>query len=76
MSKEHAERLIERLDKDKAFRQKTRAGIELALQIANDEGYNVSLKEVSDALKKKWGIRKHCWKGEPDFSCFSETPRL
>lgn len=76
MSKEHAQRLIERLDEDKAFRQKTRAGIDLSLQIAKEEGYECTLKEVSDALKKKWGIRKHCWKGEPDFSCLSETPRL
>jgi len=76
MSKEHAQKFVEQLDKDKALRLKLKEAGEHTLRIAKDQGYEFSLRELRETLKEKWGIKKDSFEDEPDFCCLSETPRF
>jgi len=70
MSKEHAKKFIEHLQKDDTLRKKVHEASDHILKVAKDHGYEVTREEVAGALKERW-------KGNEDdeaANAFSETP--
>jgi predicted ribosomally synthesized peptide with nif11-like leader len=69
MSKEHAQRFIERIQKDEALRKKVREASEHVLKVAKDHGFDVTREDLKHAAKERW-------KGDEDDdpAFLSETP--
>ena len=69
MSKEHAHKFMEHIQKDEALRKKVREASEHVLKVAKDHGYNVTREDLKQAVKERW-------KGEEadDPALLSETP--
>ncbi len=68
MSKEHAQKFVEHIQKDDALRKKVNDASAHIIKLAKDHGYEVTHEEVSQALKEHWGKQPD----KPSF--FSETP--
>jgi predicted ribosomally synthesized peptide with nif11-like leader len=70
MSKEHAKKFIEHMQKDPVLRKKVQDAADHIVKVAKDHGYEVTREEIGSELKERW-------KGdEADEAAngFSETP--
>ena len=58
MSIEKAREFAEKVDKDKALREKLKAATEHIMTIAKEHGYEFTRAELHDVMKAKWGAAK------------------
>jgi predicted ribosomally synthesized peptide with nif11-like leader len=54
MSKEHAKKFIEHMQKDEVLRKKVNDASEHIIKVAKDHGYDVSRADLRHALKEHW----------------------
>ena len=54
MSKEHAKRFIEHIQKDEALRKKVNDATDHIVKVAKDHGYEVSRGDLKVALTEHW----------------------
>jgi predicted ribosomally synthesized peptide with nif11-like leader len=69
MSKEHAQRFMERIQKDEALRKKVREASEHVLKVAKDHGFDVTREDLKHAAKERWKDAE-----DDDPAVLSETP--
>jgi predicted ribosomally synthesized peptide with nif11-like leader len=69
MSKEHAQKFMEQIQKDEALRKKVREASEHVIKVAKDHGFDVSRDDLKAVAKERW-------KGNDtdDPAWLSETP--
>jgi predicted ribosomally synthesized peptide with nif11-like leader len=58
MSKEHAKKFIEHIQKDEALRKKVNDATDHIVKVAKDHGYEVSRGDLKHALTEHWSQQK------------------
>lgn len=72
MSKEHAKKFVEHIQRDEVLRKKVNDASEHIIKVAKDHGYEVTREDLRGALKENWSQRKD---DEDEASIpFSEAP--
>jgi len=69
MSKEHAHKFLEQIQKNEALRKKVREASEHVLKVAKDHGFDVTREDLKQAAKARWKDEE----GD-DPAVLSETP--
>jgi len=72
MSKEHAKKFIEHVQKDDALRKRVNDASDHIIKVAKEHGYDVSRADLRHALKEHWGQQSED-ADEASFA-FSEAP--
>jgi len=54
MSKEHAHKFLEQIQKNEALRKKVREASEHVLKVAKDHGFDVTREDLKHAAKARW----------------------
>jgi predicted ribosomally synthesized peptide with nif11-like leader len=54
MSKEHAHKFLEQIQKDEALRKKVREASEHVLKVAKDHRFDVTREDLKQAAKERW----------------------
>jgi predicted ribosomally synthesized peptide with nif11-like leader len=72
MSKEHAKKFIEHIQKDPALRARVNDASDHVIKVAKEHGYDVSRADLRSALKEHWTQQKDD-ADEASFA-FSEAP--
>jgi len=57
MAADDAQKFVDRINTDTAFRAKLGSALQPFLQAARDSGYNFSALELQDAIRKKFGAQ-------------------
>jgi len=70
MSKEHAHKFLEQIQKDEALRKKVREASEHVLKVAKDHGFDVTREDLKHAAKERWKDDE----GDDPAVLLSETP--
>jgi len=72
MSKEHAKKFIEHIQKDDALRKRINDASDHILKVAKEHGYDISRADLRHALKENWSQQSE----EADEASFpfSEAP--
>jgi predicted ribosomally synthesized peptide with nif11-like leader len=70
MSKEHAHKFMEQIQKDEALRKKVREASEHVLKVAKDHGFDVTREDLKQAAKARWKDDE----GDDPAVFLSETP--
>lgn len=73
MSKEHAKKFIDHLQKDPALRKKVNDASAHIVKVAKDHGYDVTHEEIRSCLKEHWSKAKP-EDDDPQTAFFSEAP--
>jgi predicted ribosomally synthesized peptide with nif11-like leader len=73
MSKEHAKKFVEHVQKDPALRKKVTEASEHIIKVAKDHGYEITREELTTVIKERWSQKKD---DEDDAAVahFSEAP--
>jgi len=73
MSKEHARKFVEHVQKDEELRKKVIEASEHVIKVAKAHGYEITREELTTVIKERWSQRKD---GEEDVAMnhFSEAP--
>ena len=58
MSKEHAKKFIEHIQKDEVLRKKVNDATDHIVKVAKDHGYEVSRGDLKSALTEHWSQQK------------------
>ena len=75
MSKAHAEKFVERADKDEVLKKKIRVATDNVIKIAKRHGFSFTRDELNDVLEKKWKAQFPEKGDDPDTcSCFLSEP--
>jgi predicted ribosomally synthesized peptide with nif11-like leader len=74
MSKEHAKKFVEHIQKDEALRKKVNDASEHIIKVAKDHGYDVSRADLRHALKEHWSQQAD--DADEASVAFSETPGI
>jgi len=72
MSKEHAKKFIEHIQKDEALRKRVNDASDHIIKVAKEHGYDVNRKDLRQALKDHWSQQGED-ADEASFA-FSEVP--
>jgi predicted ribosomally synthesized peptide with nif11-like leader len=72
MSKEHAKKFIEHIQKDETLRKRINDASDHVIKVAKEHGYDVSRADLRHALKEHWSQQKDD-ADEASFA-FSEAP--
>ena len=72
MSKEHAKKFIEHVQRDETLRKKVNDAADHIVKVAKDHGYDVTRADISKSMKEHWSAQK----GDEDDAqiIFSEAP--
>jgi predicted ribosomally synthesized peptide with nif11-like leader len=70
MSKEHAHKFMDQIQKDEALRKKVREASEHVLKVAKDHGFDVTREDLKQAAKARWKDDE----GDDPAVLLSETP--
>ena len=54
MSKEHATKFMEHIQRDEALRKKVREASEHVIKVAKEHGYDVTREDLKHAAKERW----------------------
>jgi predicted ribosomally synthesized peptide with nif11-like leader len=73
MSKEHAKKFVEQVQKDEVLRKKVTEASEHILGVAKAHGYDITREDLTAALKEKWSQTKGEEEDKAAFP-FSEAP--
>jgi len=73
MSKEHARKFVEHVQKDEELRKKVIEASEHVIKVAKAHGYEITREELTTVIKERWSQRKD---DEEDVAMnhFSEAP--
>ncbi len=73
MSKEHAKKFVEQVQKDPVLRKKVTEASEHIIKVAKEHGYDITREELTTVIKERWSQRKD---DEDDAAVahFSEAP--
>ena len=73
MSKEHAKKFVEDVQKDPVLRKKVTDASEHVIKVAKDHGCEITREELTTVLKERWSQQRD---GEDDAAIahFSEVP--
>jgi predicted ribosomally synthesized peptide with nif11-like leader len=73
MSKEHAKKFVEHVQKDEVLRKKVTEASEHIITVAKDHGYEITREELTTVIKERWSQKKD---DEDDAAIvhFSEAP--
>jgi predicted ribosomally synthesized peptide with nif11-like leader len=73
MSKEHAKKFVEHLERDEVLRKKVNDASEHIIKVAKDHGYEVTRGDLRSVMKERWAKQKD---DEDDAAtgAFSEAP--
>ena len=69
MSKEHATKFMEHIQRDEALRKKVREASEHVIKVAKEHGYDVTREDLKHAAKERWKGNE-----SDDPAVLSETP--
>jgi len=70
MSKEHAKKFVEHVQRDEVLRKKVTEASEHIIKVAKDHGYEITREELTTVIKERWS------QNEDDQAAthFSEAP--
>jgi predicted ribosomally synthesized peptide with nif11-like leader len=73
MSKEHAKKFVEHMERDETLRRKVREASEHIIKVAKDHGYEVTREDLKSVFKERWTTETD---DEAGPAVLSELPRF
>ena len=70
MSKEHAKKFVEHVQKDAALRKKVTDASEHVIKVAKEHGYEITREELTTVIKERWSVDEE----DTAANHFSEAP--
>jgi predicted ribosomally synthesized peptide with nif11-like leader len=70
MSKEHAKKFVEHVQKDPVLRKKVTDASEHIIKVAKDHGYEITREELTTVIKERWHVDEE----DEAANHFSEAP--
>ena len=72
MSKEHAKKFVEHVQKDPVLRKKVTDASEHIIKVAKDHGYEITREELTNVIKERWHVDEE----DDAANHFSEAPHF
>ena len=70
MAADDAKRFLDHVDRDSALQAKMKEAHASFVQVAKDNGYDVSQADLHEQMRERWGIEKPPSYDDPDTTTF------